>query len=157
MSRLVVPLDHQILWSTGDVVLRAELDLLLRDGSGNWHREVFRVDSASDMTTFPAHRAWQLNLPIPLNPSAVTHEQTGLDVRSGQLRCRIVGMDQTEYVFPCYFLGEPSIPPDPNAPPGRVPRNLLGLSGVVDKVRLSFDGTPAPPHALYGNLLVEKL
>jgi hypothetical protein len=100
MSRLLVPLDHQILWSTGDVILRAELDLYLKDGSGNWHREVFRVDSASDITTYPAQ---------------------------------------------------------PNAPPGRVPRNLLGVSGVVDKIRLSFDGTPGPPHALYGYMVAEKL
>jgi hypothetical protein len=157
MSRLEIPLDHQILWNTGDVILRAELDLLVKDGSGNWHQQTFRVDSATDMTTFPAHRARQLGLPLPLNRSAVTHAQTGLEIRSGYLCCRVVGMDQTEYAFPCFFLGDPSTPPDPHVPPVAAPRNLLGLSGVVDKISLFFNGRPVPPHALYGNLIVEKL
>jgi hypothetical protein len=73
---------------------------------------------------------------MPLHPLSVTHEQTGLNVRSGHLRCRVVGMDQTEYAFPCFFLGEPSMPPDPNAPRAKAPRKLLGLSRVVDKISL---------------------
>jgi hypothetical protein len=157
MSRLSIPLFHQILWSSGDLIVRAEVELLLKDGSGNWHAEIFRVDSASDMTTFPAYRAQQLYLPMPLQPLSVTHDQTGLEVRSGHLRCRVVGMDRTEYAFPCFFLGEPHLRPDPNAPRSKTARNLLGLSGVVDKISILFDGRPVPPHALYGNLIVEKL
>lgn len=64
-------------------------------------------------------------------------------------------MDQTEYVFPCFFLGNPNTLPDPNAPPPTMPRNLMGLSGVVNQIRISFDGGPTPA-ALYGNLIVEK-
>ena len=37
---------------------------------------------------------------------------------------RLVGMDPTEYLFPCYLLG------DPNVRATR-PRNLLGLTGVI--------------------------
>lgn len=55
----------------------------------------------------------------------------------------------TKYVFPCYFLGDPNVPhPDP--------RNLLGLTGVINQVRLIFDGT-ASLAAPYGLLIVEKL
>ena len=36
------------------------------------------------------------------------------------------------------------------ARPPRFPRSLLGLSGVVDKIRILFDGTPTAmaPHGL---------
>ena len=156
MSRLAQPLLHQILWNTGDLVLRAELDLLLKDSHGHWHAKTFRVDSASDMSTMPAHDARKLGVPIPANPAPLRHEQTGLEVRSGYLRCQVVGMDQTEYVFPCFFLGDPVLPPDPKAPPATLPRYLLGLSGVVDKIRILFDGSPGPG-APHGNLIVEKI
>lgn len=54
MSRLEVPLKHQILWHTGDLALRAELDLLLKDRAENWHPQTFRVDTGSDLTSMPA-------------------------------------------------------------------------------------------------------
>jgi hypothetical protein len=155
MSRLQQPLDHQILWSTGDLILRAELDLLLKDAHGNWHARTFRVDSASDMTTMPAHDARQLGLAIPGKAAPLKHEQTGLEVRSGYLCCQVVGMDPSEYAFPCFFLGDPGLPPDPKAPPAALPRYLLGLSGVIDKVRITFDGDPGPG-APHGYLIVEK-
>jgi hypothetical protein len=157
MSRLHTPLRHRILWSTGDLILRAYLDLLLRDGLGNWQPKTFRVDSASDMTTLPAYNAKQLGLPLPLQPAPIAHEQTGLDVRSGYLRCRIVGMDPIEYAFPCFFLGDPDTPPNPNTPPARLPHPLLGLSGVVSQVRWTFDATPAGPQAPHGYLIVESV
>jgi hypothetical protein len=155
MSRLQTPLRHQILWSTGDLILRAYLDLLLKDGLGHWHPKTFRVDSASDMTTLSAYNARQMGLPLPQHPSPITHEQTGLEVRSGFVCCRVVGLDPTEYAFPCFFLGDPDTPPDPNAPPARLPRPLLGLSGVVDKIRWTFDATPNGPQAPHGYLTVE--
>jgi hypothetical protein len=64
-------------------------------------------------------------------------------------------MDGTEYVFPCYFVGDPkkSVRHAQAAP---VPRNLLGLTGVIDKILLSFDGKPGGPGAPYGTLVVEK-
>lgn len=158
MSRLVVPLHHHILWATGDLVLRARLVLRLKDGTGGWHRVRFRVDSASDLTTMSAFLATQMGLPIPKQASpAVKHEQTGLEIRSGYLRAQIVGMDQTEYAFPCFFLGDPAKPPNLNAPKAMRPRNLLGLSGVVNQVRITFEGTPLPPTAPHGVMIVEKL
>jgi len=35
MSRLQKPLDYHILWSTGDLVLWAQLYLMLKDDRGN--------------------------------------------------------------------------------------------------------------------------
>ena len=57
-------------------------------------------------------------------------------------------MDPTEYVFPCYFVGDPNVPVTD-------PKYLLGLTGVIDQIRLTFDG-PSPPLAPHGILIVEK-
>ena len=47
MSRLELPIKRDILYATGDILLRAELVLLLKDSSGNWQPETFRVDTGS--------------------------------------------------------------------------------------------------------------
>jgi hypothetical protein len=147
MSRLELPLVHRTLKSTGDDVILAELDLELWTNRGSWETARFRVDSGSEMTTMLANEARSLNLPIPRRPvpGLALH---GLEVRSGLLRARIVGMDATEYVFPCYFLGDPNVPVADSI-------NLLGLTGVINQVRLTFDG-PTALLAPYGVLVVEK-
>jgi hypothetical protein len=153
-DRLEVPLQHRTLWATGDVLLWAELDLLIKDNAGHWKAATWLVDSGTEMTSMPAWLAKQLDLPMPRNAiSGAAHKQTGLEFRSGLLRVQVVGLDSTEFVFPCFFLG------DPNTPSSRsrvtvAPRKLLALSGVVDKVRILFDGTPSP-QAPYGNLILE--
>jgi hypothetical protein len=155
MSRLEIPFKHRTLWATGDILLRAELDLLLKDSSGAWRPATFLVDSGSEMTTLPAHEASRLGLSMPQQAIAgATHTQTGLPIRPGYLRVRVVGMDATEYVIPCFFLGDPSMPSGA-VRTGNAPRRLLGLSGVVDKLRIGFDGT-ASAYAPYGVLAVEK-
>jgi len=37
-----------------------------------------------------------------------------------------------------------------------LPRNLLGLSGVVDKLRITTDGKPVSAAAPYGLLIIDK-
>src|SRR5947209_5468888 len=102
MSRLEVPLKHRILFATGDLLLRAELDLLLKDNQGTWRPVAFLVDSGAEMSTMPAFLARQLDLPLPQKPAfGAVHSQTGLEIRSGFLRVRVAGMDPTEHAFPC--------------------------------------------------------
>lgn len=148
MTRLEVPLKHKTLRSTGDDLLRAELDLEVKTNGGLWATIRSFVDSGTEMSTMPADEALKRDLPIPKRPVQGILFR-GQEVRRGLLRARIAGMDGTEYVFPCYFLGDPNVPmPDP--------RNLLGLTGVIDHVRLTFDGTrtlSAPD----GVLIVEKI
>jgi hypothetical protein len=142
------------LWATGDVRLWVELNLLLKDNAGDWHPESFRVDSATDITTFPAHFARQLNLPMPIKASSgATHTQTGLEVRSGLLRFRIDGMDATEYAVSCFFLGDPQISPSGN--PAALPRKLLQPLALLDRLRFHFDknATVAAPQ---GEMMVAK-
>jgi len=156
MSRVEVPLRSRKLWATGDVLLRAELGLLLLDNAGQWRAATFLVDSGSEMTTMPAWLAKQRDLPMPwIAATGAIHKQTGLEIRAGLLRARIVGLNGTDFTFPCFFPGDPDVPPS-GSQATTFPRKLLGLSGVVDKVRILFDGTPTPS-ALYGNLILETL
>ncbi len=62
----------------------------MKDGAGNWSRQRFRVDSATDVTTFPAFEAKRLGLPFPQQAArGAAHSQTGLEIRSGYLRFRL--------------------------------------------------------------------
>jgi hypothetical protein len=147
MSRLEVPLAYRKLQTTGDIVVHAELTLSIKTDRGAWEPITFLVDSGTEMTTMPAEDAKDQYLPMPKRPvSGLTFQ--GLEVRSGLLRVRIPGMDATEYVFPCYFLGDPGL-----APEGA--RSLLGLTGVINQLRLTFDGTTSLV-APSGVLVVEK-
>ncbi len=161
MSRLEKPLKHEILYATGDLLLRAEVDLHLKDNAGNWQRQTFRVDSGSDISAMPAWHAKALGLPIPqagiLLPVNTAHGQVMMVIRSGLLRIKVEGMDQTEYVIPCHFRGDPDTPPAPSVSPTALPRNLLGLSGVVDKLRITTDGKAVSAAAPYGLLIIEKI
>jgi hypothetical protein len=148
MLRLETPLRYRTLWATGDVALWAELDLLLQAQNGVWKPVIFRVDSGTEMTTMSVANAQKLGLPVP-KQRVLGLRLAGQEFRAGVIRARVVGLDATEYVFPCYFLGDPHNPaPGPST-------NLLGLSGVIDKIRLSFDGTRSVG-ALYGHLLIEQ-
>jgi hypothetical protein len=156
MSRVELPLRDRELWATGDVLLWAEVRLFLKDNAGGWRPTNFLVDSGSEMTTMPAWFAKQRDLPMPRKAAAgAVHRQTGLEIRAGLLRTRIAGLDGTDFTFPCFFLGDPDIAPA-GSKGGNVPRNLLGLSGVVDKLRIIFDGS-LTPSAVYGKLILETL
>ena len=95
----------------------------------------------------PAEAARQWDLPIPRR-SVPGLTFRGMEVRAELLRSRIPGMDTTEYLFPCSFLGKPDTPV--------AAKNLLGVSGVINQIRLTYDGTPAP-NATHGVLIVEKI
>ncbi len=156
MSRLALPVRGQNLYATGDVMLRVWIDLLVRDGAGGWSQERFRVDTGSDITTFPAYEAKRMGLYLTPRPAGVTHEQTGLEVRSGMLAFRVVGMDQTRYAVPCFFLGDPDIPPAPGTPRGQLPRKLLQPLHLLDVLKFSAEKDPASIGAPHGELIVEK-
>lgn len=147
MSRIESAIASKRLRTTGDKVLRAELGLELKTNQNAWRLLLFLFDSGTEMTTMSAYEATNLGLPIPRRPvRGLTFR--GQEVRPGWLRARIVGMDATEYMFPCYFLGDPAIPASD-------PRCLLGLTGVMNQIRMTFDGTYALG-APDGRLIVEK-
>jgi hypothetical protein len=156
MSRLELPLLTKTIALTGDIAIRAELTIRIKTNAQSWEPVVFLVDPGTEMTTLPAARAKQLGIPFPQKPVprlGITGKIA--EVRAGLIRARVDGMDPTEYVFPCYFIGDPVAPFDPQRPP-RFPRSLLGLSGVVDKIRILFDGTPTAT-APYGLMVIERI
>ncbi|HEX5273593.1 MAG TPA: hypothetical protein VFW33_24020 [Gemmataceae bacterium] len=157
MSRLAIPVEGRALYATGDVLLRVRVDLLVRDGSGGWSRQRFRVDSGTDITTFPAYEARQLGLYLTPRAAGVTHEQTGLEVRSGMLAFRIVGMDPALYAVPCFFLGDPATPPPPGTPRGQLPRKLLQPLQLLNVLKFSTEKDPASVGAPHGELIIEKV
>jgi hypothetical protein len=153
MSRLAIPITGRTLW-TGDVRLWTDLALLVKDNAGGWNKEVFRVDSATDLTMFPAHLARQLNLPMPSQATrGIAHVQSGLEVRAGVLRFRIDGMDATEHTVACLFLGDPNAAPAGG--PGTWPRKLLQPLALLDLLHFHFqkNATTGAPH---GEMVIEK-
>jgi hypothetical protein len=148
MARLEIPLAARKLVSTGDIVLHAVLELEVKTNQGIWKSFRFVVDPGTEMTTMSAAEAKDQDLRIPRR-SVRGLVLRGQEVRRGLLRSRIPGLDATEYLFPCYFLGDPDVPMVGA-------KNLLGLTGVIDHVRLIFDGTTSLA-APYGLLIVEKI
>jgi hypothetical protein len=155
MSRFQIPVSYKTLWSTGDVKLWIDVELNLKDSAGNLVPAIFRVDTGTEITTFPAYNAKRLGLPMPINPvRGVTHKQTGLEMRSGYIRFRVVGMDQTEYFTTCLFLGDPATPLDPSRP-AALPRNLLQPLALLGQLEFMMKKDPNVG-SIYGELVVEK-
>src|SRR4051794_29104252 len=119
----------------------------MKANGGIWNEIRFRVDSGTEMTTMPAFEARKLDLPIPMKPVPGPRRH-GQQARSGLLRARVVGLDPTEFVFPCDFLGEPNLQPSLQT------RNLPGLTGVISQICLTFDGRSSV-RAPRGVLVVE--
>jgi hypothetical protein len=154
MSRLAIPVIGKPLWATGDLRLWADIDLLVRAGSGQYQRERFRVDSGTEITTFPAFLAKQLGLVVPTKAAPALHKPTGLEIRSGMLRFRVAGMDPTDYAVVCLYLGDPDLPPSLNQP-AMLAKKLLQPLALVDQLRFIMDRDPAAA-SLHGELVVEK-
>jgi len=153
MPRVEVPLLGKKLWATGDILLRAELDLLVRDNNGIWRPETFLIDSGAEVSSMATELARALDLPIPRKAISLNVNGVRREVRTGLIRVQLAGIGGSEHVFPCYFLDAPILRSGANPSPASA-RNLLGLSGVVDKLRITFDGKPTPG-ARYGVVVVE--
>jgi hypothetical protein len=109
----------------------------------------FQVDSAANVTTIPIATAEAKRLPIPTNVIELEARTAVGKVRqrvhAGRLTVRVPGLVGREFVWPCHFVeaqGEP-------------PPALLGLAGVLDDLRIPFDGTYAL-EAPYGWLVLEE-
>jgi hypothetical protein len=154
MSRVAIPVEARFLFATGDLLLRAEVDLILKTSSGAWVQERFLVDTGSEMTTFPAALAKTLDLPMPAKAAAgAIHAQTGLEIRSGVLRFQVAGTDQTEYVVGCLFLGDPDAPAV--TPAANRPRKLLQPLGLIRRLRFTLEDNQAAG-VPYGEMVIEK-
>ncbi len=155
MSRLEVPILGKIIRATGDVILWAGLDLLLRNSSAAFLSYPFLVDTGTQITTFPAYEGKQADLPMPIHASPLRHRQTGLEVRSGFLRFQVAGMDATEYTTTCLFLGDPDTPLPPRQQAGSRWMLLQPLS-LLGQLRFDFDKDAKTAGTPHGIMTVEK-
>jgi hypothetical protein len=77
MSRIEVPLVDRTLRTTGDVVLRAELDLELKTNHGTWVTVRFLVDPGTEMTTMMAGEARDRDADAPAGGGRVGFAGSG--------------------------------------------------------------------------------
>src|SRR4051812_29249752 len=99
MARLEVPLLGKNVWATGDLVLRAELDLLVQDDRGLFRPETFRVDSGTEMTSMAAARARAIGIPLPQKVTYLEINGIRREVRRGSIHAQVAGMDGTVHSF----------------------------------------------------------
>lgn len=156
MARLAIPVQGLTLYATGDVMLSIWMELLLRDDAGGWSKHKFRVDSGTDISTFPAHEAKKLGLQFTARPAAVTHQQPNLPVRSGQLAFQVVGLSTKLYTVPCFFLGDPNNPPPPGTPKGWLARKLLQPLHLLNLLKFSADKGPMAISDPHGEIIIEE-
>ncbi|MCI0459752.1 MAG: hypothetical protein L0Z62_22610 [Gemmataceae bacterium] len=153
MSRVEIPIQYRTLYATGDILLKAEVDLHLKDQAGGFHRRTFLIDSGTEITTFAAFDAKGLGLALPAAASPGVTHSSGLEVRSGILPFRIEGMDPADiYAVVCFFLGDPGVAPTTGA---TFPRNLLQPFQLLERLKFTAEKDPgAGP--LFGKLVIEK-
>jgi hypothetical protein len=147
---LRIPLLGRVLQATGDKLLRAEVNLLVRAGEG-WQAFTFRVDSAAEMTCMPAAVARLHHINHPTQPMAGVQRKTvaGVDnpeIRAGAPKVQVQGLEGREFYCPCLFVG------DPNQAQGDY---LMALTGVIKFLRLTFDGAPSE-EAPFGSLIIQE-
>lgn len=161
MSRLELPLKADILTQTGDLLLQGILGLHVQDDSGQWRMLAFRADSGSDIRAIPAWYAKSLNLPMPTASFSIPiNTSTGQEmilVRSGTLRIKVDGLGPRVFDVPCHFRGDPGVSPAPGSHTALFPRRLLGVAGVIDKLRIYPDGSLTSLAAPFGVLVVEEI
>lgn len=161
MNRIEIPLARDILTQTGDLMLRGWVRLHVKNAAGVWKLEKFRWDTGSDISAMPAWYAKNRGFDIPptgvLIPINTATGQEIVLVRSGTLRVRVDGLSPKEHIIPCHFRDDPDTLPAPGSHAALHPRVLLGLAGVVDKLRIYPDGSLTSLLAPFGMLVVEEL
>lgn len=144
------PLESKLL-PTGYTGLRAEVELQVRTRLHRYAVLLFTVDPGSNVTTIPVSVAkdYELFLPEKSIPCQIK-TATGLairQVRAALITVRVPGLDGRDFMWPCHFV---------DAAAGDDLNPLLGLGGVLNDLRIIFDGTYAQ-EAPYGRLILEEL
>lgn len=145
-----IPLEYSRLRQTGEVAIFPRLELLVRASIGNFAALEFLLDTGANFTTIPLAEARRLQLAVP--PRTITLEvrtAAGMvrqQVHPGRISVQVPGLQGHTFTWPCHFVDTPG---------QAAPVALLGLSGVLNDLRLTFDGTYALD-ARYGVLLLEQ-
>jgi len=131
-----IPLEGRFI-ETGARVIQAKLKLLLQTSKPGFASVDFIVDPGCGITSIPRMVAENGGIPIPnkshIKPIAV-RTSTGRSsqrVRFGKIGVRVPGLATGTFYWDCHFVEPPHAPHIA----------LLGLTGVLDDLRLIFDGT----------------
>jgi hypothetical protein len=126
------------------------LRIQVRNRVGRWESIDFLVDTGSSVTTIPVLLASKHALLIPGRSVEIPVRTIAGRImqrrRVGTVVARIPGLQPYQFTWPCHFIEAPQSPA--NA--------ALGLAGVLDDLRLSFDGTYRD-EAPYGTLTLEPI
>lgn len=141
--------------ATGFIALQSTVELLIRTTKG-FEPLQFLIDPGAVLTTIPASFARELGIPLPLKSTNLRVRTAGgtvwQKVYPVHLRVRIPAFAGREFVWPCHFV-EPSTGA---ADSETLSRALLGLGGVLNDLRIIFDGGYAldAPH---GCVILEEV
>lgn|SRR5262245_21129230 len=135
---------------TGFVGVKARIELLVRSRFGTFEPLRFQVDSAANVTSIPVTRARNSRIAIPAKTIEINVRTSAGTVRQrvhpGRITVRVPGLPGGDFSWPCHFVEQA----------GDVPTALLGLSGVLDDLRITFDGRYSAD-APYGWLVLEEV
>jgi hypothetical protein len=144
-----VPLVSASVRATGETVIKAVLSLLIETRQGRLKPIDFPVDSGSSITTIAIADATQTGIAVPaqvVNLDVTTATgKTRQRRRPGRISVQIPGLEGCRFVWPCHFIEYQTTPPT----------SALGLAGVLDDLRIIFDGSYAL-EAPYGWLILEE-
>jgi hypothetical protein len=135
---------------TGYAAVQAAIQLEVRNRYHDFKALDFIVDSGATVTTLPASVAQENLISFPEKSMALSINtamgQERLPVHAGPITARIPDLENRDFIWPCHFV---EFQRDQ-------PAGLLGLGGVLNDLRIYFDGTYAL-EAPYGWVVLEEV
>ena len=135
---------------TGFIGIKAIIDLGVRTRHHEFQTLPFLVDSGSNVSTLPASLAETWDIPFP-NKSVEIELRTATRrlrqrVHPANLVVRIPAFAGRDFAWPCHVVDRRS----------NQPQAVLGLAGVLQDFRITFDGAYAL-EARHGWLILEEV
>jgi hypothetical protein len=145
-----IPLESYRVPGIAQPFLRAMLTLWVRTQTRQFADLRVRVDSGAAITTVSLGPAQGLGLLIPKKTVEFQVETATGKARQvrhpGRITVRLAEFPGREFNWPCHFLEHQGVPPQP----------VLGLTGVLDDLRICLDGSYTL-EAPYGSLVLEEV
>jgi hypothetical protein len=144
-----IPLEGRAI-ETGARVIQAKLKLLIQTSKPGFALVDFIVDPGCGITSLPRIVAEQRGIPVPSDVNIKTINirtaagSSKQRVRLGKIGVRVPALASRTFFWGCHFVEPPHSPH----------MALLGLKGVLNDLRLIFDGTYAIENP-YGVLILE--
>lgn len=136
--------------TTGARVIQAKLELFVQTSKPGFASVDFIVDTGCGIASIPSNVAEERGIPLPSKTDIRrinVRTATGMNVqrvRLGRIGVRVPGLAGKTFFWGCHFVEPPHAPYKP----------LLGLEGVLNDLRLIFDGTHSQ-ESPYGLLILE--